>query len=1689
MNIRVLHHEDNLHPPTIKTSRFNSYMGAPLFGDDMPRTAEAVSSAIRRMIAAASRILNGQEGRIVITHGYSLPTVDTVQNGLRHVLFTTLIPATEAPDYLDNSHLFRAGAGITFDALTGLGIPVFIHIMRSYAVNGRGITAGEVVRTVVNPNSNANIEVERLPDVFCSTNTSLAALRTMAVTNGAVDALSHDAFRNSTPMYTSGSVALLPLLPPYEDLTGGLEVWWGLHGSAILSLTRVPNPMLLPRRAHFRIDEVGLDDDTALPVDEEYLMNNSLTKVKLLKKVRLLFESAKEECPVAKTKVDTIEFLSTVHGIGILSAAVDCAIDEYQAKISEEARIKTGDCRGSALARNALPSEPAKKCKPSKSVSDILKSVKGAPKEVTLSKAPEASDNMVPENFHSIVMKDTLAKNMPMMEALIDLLYRNTDKPSKEKLDKLNSSIVSSILEVFHSKVLAHSHSSAGSGVPSNDIFATPIKLNEMTIPSFDVACSDEITGITTKGVDLLDRSVSITTSIEVDNSGKFVLKIERVDRENEDMVTAALKDTAVKIAEVYAGVALNRIFRTDSVLEDLLYSLDSSDMDGITRTITYGTSFSPLDGITWRDNPYEGSSRKCVAGLYLAATNNVTPLKIGKYIAAAEAPILELEKLAKSSSINGVHISAASLKCIKDLYSSASSSNKLTAGKFGRCCAYHAAPFMKAMTMFAKSTGSTKLTVPKDVLLMANTVSAAVLRSFSTALAAVARALIDKFTGIGSVGLSGAQFAASPVVYGLGVNSPHLVTPISKRSHKFIVAMPCSSITYRQPSDTYLIGSVKNSPGYSSLMELKTSTALPESKLVANASALASAVPHLHKFSGVNPENKPIAVIVDNIGYEMIKPVYSYALMEGERKALEALFQEVRDSASEEYYIVTDRRPLTAEELYSKSLAKVRGRKLASPATKATSSILGVDVVAPGSIAMHDENPLRGKAIYHRAKLLLTAGDLRANSELTAEASTIVSAMDVSTTKISGTHRPLSEIANLRYVCELMLKPSAKNEGELLALGSCGSMLPYRTINESITHRYWEAVPANMSITYGSSAASMYGQLPKLGADSFLSVANLIANGPNGNTAKIVALDNDNRSYRHMNYSGAPVDTVIDTILAECTAYAKYLNPAKAAERAIHWTDLNAIYNMRVEGNNGRPSYPRGILPLADSMDLSTGLTIYHGLFRKCKKVFLGLHLSSLLSMVKYGVIGNTTTDMALDSESVIGTKVSSSSADDIPIYVKGEITKKTGALKVNTLETNLEREKSKLRKMREEYAKEYRKCVPQLRKSAREIMAVKNGGSGADERTLESLVSRGIIKGARAIADSIAILLPPINIWAGPVIHNIGDIVIDLKGFGTPSPSVKFYNMTPYKERYREGSLIPALDIQMTSTSEERSIDAPHVRSGQACFGNISEALASAYQKADLVSTIMLCKSYLSSVNINDSYGRIIHGWPGVPATLNNLVKLGVLQTVDAGTHPSIYVSEDTLIPVKDISLGLLQYMYYIDKDVIDDMSAPLDIAPPKMIGKAREFHIQAYRESFAVNEYALKFSPLIKEHASLEMKGSALEFLCRFVDIERHMPGESFNSDIRSEWEEIRRNSTKVRRADNYAEYSNSTPDFTKKVILPGRSTSVDFAVKWLKELRHNHSAAILGEEIPLAELICHPAIGTLDIEKSVCKDVAW
>jgi len=162
MNIRVLHHENHLHAPTIKTSRFNSYMGTPLLGDDMPRTAEAATSAIRRMISATSRILEGQEGRIVITHGYSLPTVDTVQNGLRHVLFTTLIPATEAPDYLDNSHLFGAGAGSTFDALIGLGIPVFIHIMRSYAVNGRGITAGEVVRTVVNPNSNANVEVERL---------------------------------------------------------------------------------------------------------------------------------------------------------------------------------------------------------------------------------------------------------------------------------------------------------------------------------------------------------------------------------------------------------------------------------------------------------------------------------------------------------------------------------------------------------------------------------------------------------------------------------------------------------------------------------------------------------------------------------------------------------------------------------------------------------------------------------------------------------------------------------------------------------------------------------------------------------------------------------------------------------------------------------------------------------------------------------------------------------------------------------------------------------------------------------------------------------------------------------------------------------------------------------------------------------------------------------------------------------------------------------------------------------------------------------------------------------------------------------------------------------------------------------------------------------------------------------------
>jgi hypothetical protein len=278
-------------------------------------------------------------------------------------------------------------------------------------------------------------------------------------------------------------------------------------------------------------------------------------------------------------------------------------------------------------------------------------------------------------------------------------------------------------------------------------------------------------------------------------------------------------------------------------------------------------------------------------------------------------------------------------------------------------------------------------------------------------------------------------------------------------------------------------------------------------------------------------------------------------------------------------------------------------------------------------------------------------------------------------------------------------------------------------------------------------------------------------------------------------------------------------------------------------------------------------------------RKLFSELFSASFLGLLRTKKL-LTAIDDLIEAYTSGDSKELMDSSIDKCFFIEKELTNRLKSVRCKSMEKDIKNTLANLRELREKYTSELRESVPKVRSMKRCITSItKGGGYLTEEEQIKLLIKKGKLLGARYVEDGIALLLPPTYIWSESKIYDIGSVTVYIKGMYTNNFGVYFYN-----EKYLQ-RLLPSKYIK-AGDSAKRTMDHPHVRGGVGCLGNIGGMLNTAVNEGDVLSIVSLCKSYIGSVNVNDAYGKSIRYWPHVPATLHNLVKFGVLQSV--GNYP---------------------------------------------------------------------------------------------------------------------------------------------------------------------------------------------------------
>lgn len=340
-------------------------------------------------------------------------------------------------------------------------------------------------------------------------------------------------------------------------------------------------------------------------------------------------------------------------------------------------------------------------------------------------------------------------------------------------------------------------------------------------------------------------------------------------------------------------------------------------------------------------------------------------------------------------------------------------------------------------------------------------------------------------------------------------------------------------------------------------------------------------------------------------------------------------------------------------------------------------------------------------------------------------------------------------------------------------------------------------------------------------------------------------------------------------------------------------WSDLDTVSNIRADMTR-TPAQDKRYCVLACTPDSSHRMYFDFSFYYKDKMVFETHMIRALLhlrSVADWTAVEAAATAPTANCNDFIPTEYSN-------LY-RGQ--------RMKALQEEEKLKLEELRRFREEYTSRFRRMVPNIRRTRRELATIKSSATATlpEEQQLQSLIQRGELEGFRVKGGVIMVKTPELSIYYKDLIHKIGKFVICINGFISGGFKTELFNIS---------------NPQTTPRVDHRIQDHPHVRGGTACWGNLSGMLNQALEDQDLITMIALYKSYLSTVNADDAYGRSIVHWPWVPPTLHNIIKFGVEGRISKNHG---IVLDGKLKQFKDVSYSAIKAEYDKCREKVNDCS----------------------------------------------------------------------------------------------------------------------------------------------------------------------
>lgn len=386
-------------------------------------------------------------------------------------------------------------------------------------------------------------------------------------------------------------------------------------------------------------------------------------------------------------------------------------------------------------------------------------------------------------------------------------------------------------------------------------------------------------------------------------------------------------------------------------------------------------------------------------------------------------------------------------------------------------------------------------------------------------------------------------------------------------------------------------------------------------------------------------------------------------------------------------------------------------------------------------------------------------------------------------------------------------------------------------------------------------------------------------------------------------------------------------------------------------------------LLTFADSEDINRSFNLYMEIYDKNKPHGKLAKSRSTVIAFMLAFMHNPNTYDLKDLQRLLTV-----TTDTAEPFIEGELTKLASKVRSTIARDEIKTLLGELRRQRRNYERAYKDAMDTILKDNAQIRATRkiaNGGLLPEESGMKAMFEDGSILGARVIISDrvnknnkivdlteeniqsvqnlikdsgyhahMCVRIPPVYIWCGAFIYDIGEICIVLKdilNFSSLSPL--FYAKKRLAERWDDSEILRSFreDAWRNAGGTSSGIDAVHVRGGGACLGSLQNLLNDAATENDIESYLHYCIQYLYTVNLDDDlYGKSINLFPCVPATLHNVIKYGVLHRsrlseklcLWTGSHKmKAYNDMSVVVPVWMIKRDLLEYLWKDAKAKLDE------------------------------------------------------------------------------------------------------------------------------------------------------------------------